>query len=77
VKWIEMRREHFLATAPDRDQRHQARLGVARDGTITAIETTFTRDSGAYPVIGDRHLAHTINHLPRTLPRGEPPRPAP
>src|SRR5262249_55447492 len=43
VKWIEMRREHFLATAPDRDQRHHARVGVARDGTITAIETTFTR----------------------------------
>src|SRR5439155_1204469 len=33
VKWIETRREHFLATAPDRDQRHRARLGVARDGT--------------------------------------------
>ena len=25
VKWIETRREHFLATAPDRDQRHRAR----------------------------------------------------
>src|SRR5499426_1982142 len=64
VKWIEMRREHFLATAPDRDQRHQARLGVARDGTITAIETTFTRDGGAYPVIGDVISLNTINHLP-------------
>ena len=64
VKWIETRREHFLATAPDRDQRHQARLGVARDGTITAIETTFTRDSGAYPVIGDVISLNTINHLP-------------
>jgi carbon-monoxide dehydrogenase large subunit len=64
VKWIEMRREHFLATAPDRDQRHQARLGVAKDGTITAIETTFTRDAGAYPVIGDVISLNTINHLP-------------
>jgi aerobic carbon-monoxide dehydrogenase large subunit len=64
VKWIEMRREHFLATAPDRDQRHQARLGVAKDGTIAAIETTFTRDSGAYPVIGDVISLNTINHLP-------------
>src|SRR5207249_1523179 len=50
VKWIEMRREHFLATAPDRDQRHRARLGVARDGTIAAVQTEFTRDAGAYPV---------------------------
>lgn len=64
VKWIEMRREHFLATAPDRDQHHQARLGVAKDGSITAIETTFTRDSGAYPVIGDVISLNTINHLP-------------
>src|SRR5262249_24182753 len=53
VNWIEIRREHFLATAPDHDQHHQARLGIAQDGTISAIETTFTRDSGAYPVIGD------------------------
>ena len=64
VKWIETRREHFLATAPDRDQRHRARLGVARDGAITAIETEFTRDGGAYPVIGDVISLNTINHLP-------------
>src|SRR6266436_2452126 len=64
VKWIETRREHFLATAPDRDQRHRARLGVARDGTITAVETEFTRDGGAYPVIGDVITLNTINHLP-------------
>jgi aerobic carbon-monoxide dehydrogenase large subunit len=63
VKWIETRREHFLATAPDRDQRHRARLGVARDGAITAVETEFTRDGGAYPVIGDVISLNTINHL--------------
>src|SRR6516225_3305232 len=48
LKWIETRREHFLATAPDRDQRHRARLGIARDGAICAVETEFTRDGGAY-----------------------------
>jgi len=64
VKWIETRREHFLTTSPDRDQHHRARLGVARDGTITAIETTFTRDGGAYPVLGDVMALNTINHLP-------------
>ena len=64
VKWIETRREHFLATAPDRDQHHHARLGVARDGSVTAIETTFTRDSGAYPVIGDVIALNSINHFP-------------
>jgi carbon-monoxide dehydrogenase large subunit len=64
VKWIETRREHFLATAPDRDQHHQVRLGVASDGAIAAIETTFTRDGGAYPVLGDVITLNTINHLP-------------
>jgi carbon-monoxide dehydrogenase large subunit len=64
VKWIETRREHFLATSPDRDQHHRARLAVARDGTITAIETTFARDGGAYPALGDVIALNTINHLP-------------
>ncbi|PYN46214.1 MAG: xanthine dehydrogenase [Candidatus Rokuibacteriota bacterium] len=64
VKWIETRREHFLATAPDRDQHHQLRLGVTSDGVIAAIETTFTRDGGAYPVLGDVITLNTINHLP-------------
>src|SRR5205814_9834268 len=52
VKWIETRREHFLTAAPDRDQCHQARLGIRRDGTLTAVETPLTRDHGAYPTPG-------------------------
>jgi aerobic carbon-monoxide dehydrogenase large subunit len=64
VKWVETRREHLLTAAPDRDQRHVARLGVARDGTIQAIETVFTRDHGAYPTLGDVITINTINHLP-------------
>ncbi len=68
VKWIETRREHFLATAPDRDQRHRARLGVTRDGAITAIETAFTRDGGAYPVHRRRDLAEHDQSPAGTLP---------
>src|SRR5206468_1096282 len=34
-----------------------------RDGTITAIETTFVRDHGAFPALGDAMTANTINHL--------------
>lgn len=64
VKWIETRREHFLSAAADRDQRHHARMGVTRDGAITAIETTFTRDHGAYPTLTDAIALNTINHLP-------------
>ena len=64
VKWVETRREHLLSAAPDRDQRHRARLGVRRDGTIAAIETAFTRDHGAYPMLEDVIALNTINHLP-------------
>src|SRR5438093_628559 len=63
VKWIETRREHFLTAATDRDQRHRERLGARTDGTLTAIETRFTRDHGAYPTLGDVIGLNTINHL--------------
>jgi carbon-monoxide dehydrogenase large subunit len=63
VKWVETRREHFLTASGDRDQVHTARLGVRRDGTITALETTFTRDHGAFPTLGGAMTANTMNHL--------------
>jgi carbon-monoxide dehydrogenase large subunit len=63
VKWVETRREHLVAAAPDRDQHHRARLGVRRDGSLTALATTFTRDHGAYPTLGDAIALNTINHL--------------
>ena len=63
VKWAETRREHFLTASGDRDQTHAARLGVRRDGTITALETTFTRDHGAFPTLGGAMTANTMNHL--------------
>src|SRR5207245_6306148 len=63
VKWIETRREHFLTAAADRDQEHQARLGLTRAGAIVALETDFTRDHGAHsPPRGA--IAYTpLNHL--------------
>ena len=64
VKWVETRREHFLSAAADRDQAHEARLGVKRDGTIVALETTFTRDHGAFLTLGEAITQNTINHLP-------------
>lgn len=64
VKWIETRREHLLSSAPDRDQEHQARLGLRADGTIVALETEFTRDHGAAPTLGEAITLNTINHLP-------------
>jgi aerobic carbon-monoxide dehydrogenase large subunit len=64
LKWVETRSEHCVSAAPDRDQRHVARLGVTRDGRIRALETSFTRDHGAYPTLGDVITLNTINHLP-------------
>ena len=64
VKWVETRAEHFLSAAADRDQEHRARIGVAADGAITALETSFTRDHGAYLTLGDAITVNTINHLP-------------
>ena len=64
VKWVETRTEHMLTAAADRDQAHDARIGITRDGTITAIETRFTRDHGAYPTLGEAITLNTINHLP-------------
>src|SRR5262249_19573574 len=63
VKWVESRSEHFLTASGDRDQTHAARIGVKRDGTVTAIQTTFTRDHGAFPTLGGAMTANTINHL--------------
>ncbi len=64
VKWAESRREHFLTASPDRGQRHAARLGLTREGRITALETHFTREHGAYLASGEVVTRNTINHLP-------------
>jgi carbon-monoxide dehydrogenase large subunit len=64
VKWVETRTEHLLTAAADRDQAHDARIGLAADGAITAIETRFTRDHGAFPTLGEAITLNTINHLP-------------
>ena len=63
VKWVETRGEHFLTASGDRDQVHAATLGIRRDGTITALQTAFTRDHGAFPTLGGAMTANTMNHL--------------
>ena len=64
VKWVETRREHFVSSAADRDQTHDARIGLRRDGAIVALETSFTRDHGAFTTLGEAITLNTINHLP-------------
>ncbi|HYE91014.1 MAG TPA: xanthine dehydrogenase family protein, partial [Terriglobales bacterium] len=63
VKWVESRRESFLAMGHDREQEHEIRVGFKRDGTIVGIDATFLADVGAYPAQGDGLTANTVNHL--------------
>ena len=48
VRFVETRREHLLAVTQERDQWHEAELGVTRDGRIVALRDTFTHDCGAF-----------------------------
>jgi aerobic carbon-monoxide dehydrogenase large subunit len=64
VKWIESRREDFMALGHDREQVHEARIGLTGEGRIVALETSFLADVGAYPAQGDGLTLNTVNHLP-------------
>jgi aerobic carbon-monoxide dehydrogenase large subunit len=48
VKWIEDRREHFLATAHGREQVHHIAVAVAADGTLLAVREHLVADMGAH-----------------------------
>lgn len=48
VKWIEDRREHFVATNHERTQIHHAEIALDRDGRILGVRTVFLHDAGAY-----------------------------
>ncbi len=52
VKWIEDRREHFIATNHERLQIHDAEIGVDDEGRILAIRDHFLHDNGAYTPYG-------------------------
>jgi carbon-monoxide dehydrogenase large subunit len=64
VKWIEGRREDFTSLGHDREQAHDARIGLGSDGRIVALETSFLADVGAYPAQGDGLTLNTVNHMP-------------
>ena len=48
VKWVEDRREHLVATNHSRDQLHQVRVGVDKNGFILAVDDEFFLDQGGY-----------------------------
>ena len=52
VKWIEDRREHFVATTQERDQVWDMAIAVERDGRIRGLRGTLIHDHGAYTARG-------------------------
>lgn len=52
VKWIEDRREHFIASSHEREQQHKIKVGFDDDGRITALDVVFWHDNGAYTPYG-------------------------
>ncbi|HET8531473.1 MAG TPA: xanthine dehydrogenase family protein molybdopterin-binding subunit [Methylomirabilota bacterium] len=50
VKWVEQRREGFLASAHARDHRYEVRAGFGRDGRLLALDARIACNAGAYSV---------------------------
>src|SRR6516162_9108535 len=52
IKWIEDRREHFVATTHERGQIHDAEIALTHDGRVLGIKDIFLHDTGAYDPYG-------------------------
>jgi len=51
VKWVESRREHFLACAHARDHHYTVRAGFDADGRLRALDARVLCNTGAYSVV--------------------------
>jgi carbon-monoxide dehydrogenase large subunit len=52
VKWAEDRREHFISSAHERQQRQDITVGYDDEGRITALDVHVLHDNGAYTPYG-------------------------
>jgi aerobic carbon-monoxide dehydrogenase large subunit len=52
VKWVEDRREHFVASAHERGQTHTVRVGFDDEGRLLGLDVEFLHDNGAYTPYG-------------------------
>ena len=50
VKWVEQRREHFLACAHARDHHYTIRVGFDADGRLRSLDARALCNTGAYSV---------------------------
>jgi aerobic carbon-monoxide dehydrogenase large subunit len=70
VKWIEDRREHFIATTQERDQYWEVEIAVDRGARILGVRGSFIHDHGAYTARGvnlGHNSAETVT-LPYEVP---------
>lgn len=63
VKWIEDRREHFLACQQDREQIHHIEIAATGEGDLLALRDQFWLDVGAYALYGHLIGMHTAAHM--------------
>ncbi len=66
IKWLEDRRENFLATTSERDQMHHCEIALKKDGTILGFKDVFYHNTGAYNPYGMtvplNTQAHTVSN---------------
>ena len=64
VRWIEDRREHFVATIHDRLQIHEVEAAADADGRLVGLRHRVVVDAGAYLPVGPVVGANVQLHLP-------------
>lgn len=62
IKWMEDRRENFLATTSERDQVHHCEIAVKKDGTLLGFKDIFYHNTGAYDPYGMTVPLNTQTH---------------
>lgn len=62
IKWLEDRRENFLATTSERDQVHHCEMALKKDGTILGFKDVFYHNTGAYDPYGMTVPLNTQTH---------------
>jgi len=64
VKWIEDRREHFIATTQERDQYWEVEIAVDGDARILGIRGSIIHEHGAYTARGINLPQNSAESLP-------------
>jgi aerobic carbon-monoxide dehydrogenase large subunit len=66
VKWVEDRREHFVATIPERDQVWDLEVAFDDDGRLLGVRGRMVHDQGAYTPRGTNLPTNASTAVPGT-----------